>query len=102
MEIADLDFASFNLTVPELLTESNIHRINEDSVGVYVVSKFYDLTYTGALAIEAGNIKSGLLTLAKTFESSFFFRYRSTKNDEESIRLRDAIRTMIVIRKLGE
>lgn len=102
MKNAGYNITPFDLTVPEELTETIIQRIKENIVGVFVVSYFANLKYTGSLAIEAGNIKSGLLRLSKLLESSYFFRYKITATEEESIRLRDTIRNAIIIRKLGD
>jgi hypothetical protein len=96
------DPGPFNLSSPEELTKSNIEKINDNSLGVFIVSKFAELTHIGALAIESGKIRSGLLELSRTFESSFVFRYRITPTEQEANQLRDAIRAVIAIRKLGE
>ena len=96
------DLSPFCLSNPENLTDSNILKLDENACGIVLISKFAHLSYNGALAIESGNIRSLLQNLAITLESSFFFRYRVVERDSEATMLRDTLRSIIGVRKLGE
>ena len=89
-------------SVPQELTISNILKVDKNLVGIVVVSKFAEVTYTGASAIEFGPVQSVLLGLSHILESSYFFRFRIIQSQAEGLKIRDDLRSEIVVRALGE
>lgn len=102
MKTANTESSPLELSLPLELSPSNIDRIDENALGVILVSKFPNLSTTGALAIEAGRIRDLLIGLSRSFEASYFFRYRVTETEGDALLIRDAIRSAIEIHALGE
>ncbi len=90
------------LSLPLELTAANIDRIGDLKLGIIVISKFSQITKAGALAIEAGNIKQLLSEMSRSYESSFFFRYRIAESEGDALLIRDLLRSVIGVHKLGE
>ncbi len=89
-------------STPQELSIRNVMQIDESLHGVVIASKFAAITYTGASAIEAGPIRSVLLGLSHILEPSYFFQYRIVESEAEALKIRDALRSEIVVRNLGE